>query len=496
MPRIPQTRSNPQLPRKIFSAQTEGAAIGAAFEDVGGELEQIGGLLQKRQEQREIATLNAEFARKRAELTVEWQETLRTADPSDLETADRFRQERVASVVDELGSFAKSAAAKNHLTALTAGLDANFLVTTEAGMATLAEKAAVQSFESFKNRYADAVSADPDNFELTVGEIDTAISGYVSVHNLSTEAGLTLATEAKNEAAMSAAFAQIRANPARGRELVSAGVYSEFIDAGDKARLLSHADTVERAQLAAIEKAQERARDQFSSDIFARVYKDGRVQPTEIPDMVQAVATSPVMRGDPAEQRAMISALNAMVDEGSSTDAHNSNYQRDLRAVMRGDITTRTEIWEAVGRGDYPAARANDLFDVLDGNGTEEGRLRNSLLEDLEREASAELVKDNPVTGFQDAEGRRKYTDVMAGIQRALDDRREQGLPGLEDPQVRDAMRARIQQVKATGAELINQRVEAARAFSEQPTSEQTESRNVRLPGETVAEWRSRTGNN
>ena len=94
MPKLPVPVSNPQLPQQVYTAEIQGATVARANQDLARSVTGLGEALIQRQTQREVSKLNAEFAKAQAELTVEWQETLRTADPTDPEVANRFRQER------------------------------------------------------------------------------------------------------------------------------------------------------------------------------------------------------------------------------------------------------------------------------------------------------------------------------------------------------------------------------------------------------------------
>lgn len=380
MPRIPVPQSDPALPRQVFTAESQGAGLARGLQDVGSGLTQVGEVLQQRQVQREISTLNASFATAQAELTVAWQETLRTADPSDPDTADRFRQQQVQSRLEALGEQANSREARAHYERLSAGLGASFLVSTEAGMANLAEVAAVQSFDQFKNQFSDALSADPLAFETTLPLMKAGIEGYVQSHGLSREAALTLESEAVGDAAMAAAFGRIDADPKSGRAFVEAGGFSEHIDAQQKARLVSYANSQEAAREAARQRAiDERAKVASSTYLSAVVSPDGSVNPAAVPAALGQIARDPRYLGNPAEQRALFNMIESLADDpaGGLEKTNPSLFleynRRALLPPTDPDRLTRGEVFKKVGSG-LTRANSSYLIDRIDRKDTPVGR--------------------------------------------------------------------------------------------------------------------------
>lgn len=374
MPKLPTPQSNPTLPGKIFTSETQGAAIGAGLEDLGGSVTQLGQALAQRKAQREISALNAEFAAAQAELTVEWQETLRTADPSDLDTADRFREGSVATRLASLEQKATSREAKDYFSRLSAGLSSSFLVTTEAGMASLAETAAVDSFNTFKNQFANAVTADPYSFEDVLPNIDMAIEGYVQTNNLSREQAIKLRSEAASNTAMSAAMARVEANPDEGIEFIDAGGYSEYLDPRQNARLKSYGETIKRSQEAAREKAiQQRLDAKRSNALAAVIAPDGSVDQDALLQVSAQLARDPDFQSDPAGQAAAFNLIRGLQADAEDSRANKTNPQLMQSFVQRALLprgnpnrATITEVQERIANG-ITAADANHIINIIQG---------------------------------------------------------------------------------------------------------------------------------
>lgn len=413
MPKLPTPQSRPILPEPIFTAETQGAAVGRALADLGQDIGRVGQHLQERQAQQEISQLNAEFAKAQAELTVEWQETLRTADPNDPDVATRF-QERVEERLSGLETFANTRESNAFFTRAAAGLGASFLTTTASGQAALRETAAVQNFQTMLNQHGDTVRAMPAAWRDAIAVAGIQLEGLVQAEGLSRDKALVLETAATNNIAMTAAFGLIENNPSAGRAAVERGDFSEFIDGQDKQRLLNFADAQENAQRAARERELDRVAKEASSDFLGRVVaQDGSLDRESLPRVLGAIANDPRYRGNPAEQRAVFNMVESLADEGEGDDTDMTLFESFRRRALLppGDPNrlTREEIFNRVNAG-LTFQDANFLVDRLDLKDTPEGRVRSDLEKDaftaakvaLTGSATLDFVEDpNKILAFQ-----------------------------------------------------------------------------------------------
>lgn len=445
MPKLPTPQSDPRLPQQVFTAESQGASVARANQELARSVTGLGEALIQRQTRREISQLNAEMAKAQAELTVEWQETLRTADPNDPEVANRFRSERVQSRLNELSGIAKSREAKDYFTRLSAGLGADFLVRTEAGMSHLEEVAAVQSFETMKNQLVDSISADPLSFDMTLQTVDTMVEGYVQSFNLSREAALKLTTETKQDLAFSAARGRIDNNINEGRAFVDSGGYSEFLSPQQKAQLLNYADSLEASEIAAAKRAKEEMDRAAQLDWMQRI-SDGTYSFKEL-------TRDPRLDAD--SMRALDSAARAQAEgTGANNKMKDYNAQRDMQLALAGEIT-RMQVIQNMARGDYDQSRANVVLDIVDGNATPEGQQRNAAFADFEKTAAATLIKENPYTGQTDPRGRARYAEFMAEVRRLDAQARDRG-----EPFDTDKWLARLESIRPPAGQLIEERLE------------------------------------
>jgi len=439
MPRIPVPQSDPQLPRPIFSGDQFGAQQGRALQGLGESVQRAGQVVTQRQTQRELSSLNAEIAKAQAELTVEWQETLRTADPNDDQLATNFNA-KVKQRLDSIGQKATTREARDYFTRAAAGLSGNFIVTTNAGMANLAEVKAVSDFETTLNSMTDAVSADPLSFDTTLPMLDIMADGFQQAGGLSTETRLKLVNDQKRALARAAARGLIDQNPAVARELIGAGSYSEYLTGDDKASLINYADGAIAAQEAARRKALEDAASQATTEYLrGAVNPDGSIATQNLPALLSGIARDPRLATGPGsdQQRAIFNMIRGLAEtEGSGasvrTDPAVFRSLWDGAALPPGSPgrPTRAQVLNRVGSG-LKITDAENILKRLDNGFTPEGEMQNTFSKQLEKAARATLATQRDVS-IPDPEGERSFAEfqswALAEERRLLDS----GVPTAE----------------------------------------------------------------
>lgn len=404
MPRLPTPRSEPKLPEQIFTPESQGAAVARAKGEFAEAVQrggvQVGQALRQRQSQREISRLNAEFAKSQAALTVEWQETLRTADPNDEAVAETFRENVVKPRIEAMREFANTRESRAYFDRAAAGLGAGFLTTTEAGQRSLRETAAVQNFDTMLNQMGDAVTLDPLSFEHVEGMVDLQLEGLIQSEGLSREKALVLKSQAQTNLAFGAAQGLIQQDPEMGREAVETGRFSEFIDAQQKQRLLAFADSQEAAQEAAVKKAREEAARVAQVEVMREaVNDDGTINAEDLPRLQGQLLRNPNLTNDPASLRATLNFLDQLADDetsGAPAKTDPAVFQEFIRrsALPPGDPNrpTRNEVLMTTGNGlskDDARFIAND---IVGERGSEREEVANALRNDSLRNAAAILT--------------------------------------------------------------------------------------------------------
>lgn len=458
MPQLPVPKSNPTLPRPVYSGDQFGALQGEAMQRLGRQITDTGAMLEERQTQREISALNAEVTRAQAELTVEWQDTLRTADPNDTAVAARFMRERVEGRLSKIGNGARTRESRLYFDKLSAGLEASFLVSTSAGQAELAGAAARANFEQTINNMNNAVAADPLSFTTSLPMVDTIAAGFTDLDPVAKQ---KLAADAKRDMARAAAFSLVDKvdDPDQARAVITGGAFSEYLTNDDQRQLEKYADTAISARAAAAKKF-ETEQDEAAQIEWMDAIVSGA------PDVARGIVKDTRLK--PASMRALMSAARAAANDSAGEGASNFNFSRDLAAIQRGEIGDPNIILNNLARGDYKKADANFLMQVVVGSKTPEGQLANQSRKGLFDTAFAKFVKDDLGLGLVDASGRANYNRWVQRVTKELNGAKARGEPGLEDPAVLERYLRDLDTAQSTGGDRLRDRVEAAQRLGEE----------------------------
>lgn len=380
MPPLPVPRSTPKLPEKIFTAEQFGAAQGRALQDLGGSVGQLGGALQQRKTQREISTLNSELTKAQSELTVQWRETLRNADPEDDEVASRFMKEQVQTRLGAIKGSVSTGESRRHFDRLSSALNANFLVTTDAGRASLAETKAVSDFETSLNSLNDSVSADPLSFNTTIPMISLTLDGFQQSGGLSSDTRIKLETAAVRSAARVSARGLINQSPETAKELIDSGFYSEHITGEDKAQLLGFADSAIKSRDAAAERMKKAAAEARALDTVTRaINPDGSINTEELPVLQAENFFDPDADLTTAKETARF--IDWLGTDAASTKINSPAVQNDLLRRASSQDLDVTEAMSFVGRGIDHSFLTNQLIPTIKRSASAEGRTANTRLD-------------------------------------------------------------------------------------------------------------------
>lgn len=469
MPKLPTPQSHPALPRQVFSGDQFGAAEGRALSEFGGAVTRFGGVLAERQTQKEISTLNAEIAKAQAELTVAWQERMRTADPNDTQLAENFQQE-VQARLQQIGGMASTREAKDYFTRAAAGVGANFLVSTSAGEARLAELKAVSDFETTLNQFTDSLYADPMSFDTTLPTLNIMLDGFQRSGGLSTEARLKLQNDSTRAAARAAAQGLIAQAPEAAQNIISSGSYSQYLTADDKATLLGQARAAQRAQEAAARKVlEDQASAATSEYLGAVVNADGTINQAALPQAMAAIARDPRLANAPGadQQRTVFNLMRSLADAGDRPQRTDPATFQQLYAratLPPGDPNRATEqdIFDAVGAGRLTMSDANGLLDRRKGENTDYGRARNALEKTLFDTAARYLTGSADLT-LADPEGALQYAQYHSWALGKVRELQDKGAPLEEIYGPASPLYSNLEQFKRGRQEVIDTTIQSVR---------------------------------
>lgn len=450
MPPLPVPQSNPQLPRPIFTGDQFGAAQGRALGQLGGAITDAGRVIQQRQAQRDVSRLNVELTKAQAELTVEWQERLRTADPNDDNLAADFLRDRVQARLSDIEGSVNTAEGREHFARLSAGVSAGFFTTAHAGQASLAETSAVLEFQQVQNQLTDAVSTDPMAFESSLAALELSADGLQAVNGLSSEARLKLTAPAQRDLALTAARGVIDRDPALGQELVESGTFSQYLDAGDKLSLINYSRSVVSAQEAAARAEEEKQASLATTEYLrAAVGPDGAINQSAIPSLIGQLVRDPRLASAAgADQgRTIFNLLDGLASRGDgekSVGVFQGLWDRAGLPPGSPERPTAQEVLAQVGPG-LRLSDAQDIIKRLDDGFTPQGRIRVALTDQLFK-AAREQLSNRAGAGLPDPEGELAFSDFQAWAAPELQRLVDAGTPVAEIFAINGPLYGRVNQ--------------------------------------------------
>lgn len=200
------------------AARRIGSSYNQAGERLGNAIATVGKQAEDYMAHREISQGAADFAAKQQQLTEQWNETAKNADPNDPTVGKKFIAESVEPELQKFSdSFSTEAGqrwAESHIDALRE----HMFTKTTADMSTLAGIAAKTNVEKTVNALSSTAASDPSSLDFTLKTAESSISGIASSSpNLDATAKASVQSEllqkAKEQIVKSAVAGMITKNP-------------------------------------------------------------------------------------------------------------------------------------------------------------------------------------------------------------------------------------------------------------------------------------------
>lgn len=346
----------------------EGEANRRTLDTFGGDLKQFAKAYDEHQTNMEVSHGLATYATAFNNLSQQWNDTAKNADPNDPTVAQRFREETLKPWADQFVSSFKTSGGQRWAQAKVAELTQHMYEKTAADMSTLAGNAVIQNLQTSENQFSQAAMNDPSAHDVIQEAARANIHAAIAANpNLSAEEASRVAahyTQATGtEIAKSAAYGAISANPQAGRELLASGKLANYLD-GDQVKALDgYAQTVQRAgeEAAKAAKAQQQKQEdeEFKAGLgqvtLTMVRPDGSILPA--PDFYKNILTLAAMPGaarNPAE-------LKSLVDMAATARKNQEDH-----VFVQSDPQTYTRLAGRVGvpatQGGLSAIEVNQAY--------------------------------------------------------------------------------------------------------------------------------------
>ena len=412
----------------------------SALAGFGETVQQTATSLESRFEQRELSKLNAEVSRSTAELSVQLQEELRSADPNDEEFAQRFMQERVGERIGKLRDMARSSAGQSYVEQATARMYGQFLTSSSAGQVQLAGVAAAQNYEDSLNGLSTTTQSDPSTYDFALEQSDASLDALVEAGSISREQSIKLKAYGREQIAKSAAQGWIDINPYRAKEIIAGGRFDDHINGEAKSALIDQADNAISAREVEERRAEAEARQARTDASSARL---DALLPEIVQNKVSAmdIANDPDMRQE--EKRIALTMIKSRT-EGATIRTDPGTYTTLFRRIhaQEGDqywkdrITDPSQLDQYFGRG-LDMEDLQVLRNELTGTRTQAGRTENQMKQSVLDAANRTLTMTNPLLGIRDPKGEEQLVRFTSWFLQEYNSQRNEGVPPMEllDPE-------------------------------------------------------------
>lgn len=476
-------------PSRADIPNTEGG-VGVATRRLAESVRSVGDVVNKRAEQSEVSTLNAQMAEVQERYTKKWRETLKTAEPGDPTLAQTFMED-FEKEVQPLGDEYSTSAGRAQFQNSYARLHLHFASTADAGQAELAGVKARNDYETTVSGLSSSLLNDPSSFSLSLENHNNAVDNLVNSGLLPRFEADKLKQEGSRTLAKSTVRGWIDLDAKSAEQEINSGRWDQFLDGDLKRQLLGEAKQGIRA--AEVEEERRKA------EAKARLEEQ------------QTITQNKLLEKLTKNQLTADDILKSNLDPfGSGGKSQFLNMiQENLSGGVRKDPATMSELYRRIHLDDGDPQKIVDEKDLypyfsklgtdgmqalrneIQGKGTQEGRIEGELKSQLLKIAEQKLVK--PSWGGYDAGGRENYIRYMDFINQELLRQKKAGksyrqllVPGSPDylgDLISNFTKTPQQQMEA----LTRQRT----PVTTPPGQTQSVKRN---PGESIEAYNKRTG--
>jgi len=452
--------------RALESTANSGRRIAAlygtaaeAINDTGrrfnSAIQDVGNVVVKYAEHREISQTAAEAATTLSNLDAKWNDLVKKSDPNDPTVAAKFREEVLEPTLQKLGEAPMTEGGQKFALARVEQFRNHFNTKTSADMATLAGVAARQNVSTLTNQLSNAALSDPTSLKTSLDLVDQSIHSMVeSSPNLKGVEGaklkMELAEAAKASIVKSAAIGAISANPEAGLKKFSGTEYSQYISGTELKQLEQQAKTVERGKrveenyaLQTQKLMKQEASDQREGEYISKLHSGDPKEAATV--SARAIANDFTLTREARER--MIGIVERETKPEAAAKVSNRTAT-DLITRIRaptGDptrIDTLDPVYSAYEKGDLNKSDLKFVRDEFVNLRSPEGQALGREQEEFIKSVKPMIDHSNPLLGKIDQTGPEGVYRFTMDLRRKIDEYRKSGKDprDLMDPSKPDYM--------------------------------------------------------
>lgn len=474
-----------EVPVQGYGELRGGGDTARSFQRLGGAIEDVGNQFYQREVQEETSDVNANFSQLTAEVTEEIEAATQDGSINSEEYLNKLQPR-----IDGLSDGLSTPAARRSFERNAARLRAVAIKKSSRGQALVAGAKAEANVTSEIANYSSSLFSDPEGFHDNLDAMHASIDDQVSSGGLPAAAAEKLKLTSARDMAKAAVGGWARLDPDLAEKKLHSGQYDGYLNGDQKKEMqtyIDHQRTAKEAENTRAEAAQKRAEkakgDAFMAQHLKEIVK-GNLS-------TEQIMNAPGLK--PEFKISLIKAVAKTAKDGGTTNP--AVYTSIHQKMLTGEITDPSQFIDEVNKGRINFSDYEKL--VKDIPNTPEGKAM------VERKKAAFNIAKSEIlqTGFSNF-GSRQYTaDSQRLLQAWLDDARtqeaelvKQGKSPAElyDPRSPHYIAGpeKFKHYKMSVNEFFSS--QAKETLSKQPVF-QSDDKNMRLPGETLEQWKART---
>jgi hypothetical protein len=412
----PQIRAPGPISRPAYSADTLGGASGKALEGLGQAISGVGDVVAKRLDQANTSDVTAKLTKANADLAIDLQKTIRTAEPGDSKAFEDYNK-RVDDTIGKIGEEANTASARTFYSEASARIKGQLNKTAADGQSELAGVKAVSDYTQTLNNLSSVVMSDPSSVGLQRELHKQAIENLVNTGQLPRDKAIQLQMQGDTAISKATMRGWAALNPEYAKEKLKSGEFDSTLGADGKQQMLGEIDQAVRAKEIDQErrlKEQERVQkqqQQQTQNKFLQNMIDGKLSTKDIlGSNLEAFGS-----GSKEQFLNMLKVANSP-DEKLKTDASTMISLYNRIHLPDGDpnkLIDENELNTYFGRG-LSMTDLGRLREEIQGSQTEAGRIEGDMKKQVMEVAKGKLTKSNPLTGFRDPIGDEQFARFQA----------------------------------------------------------------------------------
>jgi hypothetical protein len=437
-----------------------GAASAQGLQALGQAVSQVGSILSQREEQENLSDITAKTAKANADLALDFQQVMRTAEPGD-KTAFEEYNKRVEGTLGKVGENATTGPARRFFAEASERIKGQLFRSADAGQADLAGVKAETDYTDTFNNLSSTVMADPSSLQLQRDLHSAAVENLVQSGLLPVAKARELQADGDNKLVKASVRGWTQLNPEYAKQKLDSGEYDADLGADGKAQMYGEVDQAVRARLAEQERMirlQERERElaqRSTQNGLLKKFVDNTLNEKDILNS----NLEPFGSGSKDQFIGMLERANS---SGKALQTNPNVMMSLFRKIHLPDgdpdkILDENALNEYVGRG-LSFTDLNRLRDEMQGLNTEAGKVEATMKKQVFDFARSKLSKANPLLGLRDPEGEENVLNYMNFFYQEYAEQRKQGVPAskLLNPESPDYLGKYVHNFAKTPQEILN----------------------------------------